>query len=323
VDGAPRPGTALTLSHWPGTPTPEDLWDDVSAGIVLGALARPDAFPRGVETVSIDHYDADGVIALALLCVEGLATEHGPVLLEAARVGDFDVVTDRRGALVAFGLGSLLDVERAAALLGVPGPGADVRERTAWAATEALRVLPTLAEDPERHRALWEVEAGAYDASVRSFSEGWASIEEHPAIDLAVVRVEVAHPGAAAAAWGGAPLHPAAVHSNTERLRVATVAAGRVEVRYRYESWVRLVSRRPLPRVDLTAVATELSKAETGGASWVFDGAGAITGALHVAGGRPSTLDPERVVEWVGGHLEVLDGGPPAWDPYSVPTLPS
>jgi hypothetical protein len=75
--------------------------------------------------------------------------------------------------------------------------------------------------------------------------------------------------------------------------------------------------------VDLTAVATELSKAETGGASWVFDGAGAITGALHVAGGGPSTLDPERVVEWVGGHLEVLDGGPPAWDPYSVPTLPS
>jgi hypothetical protein len=101
---------------------------------------------------------------------------------------------------------------------------------------------------------------------------------------------------------------------------VATIAAGRVEVRYRYESWVRLVSRRPLPRVDLTPVATELSGAETGGARWVFDGAGAITGALHVAGGGASTLDPERVVEVVRGHLETLDSGPAAWDPYSVPT---
>ena len=321
VDGAPREGTALTLSHWPGTPTPEELWDDVSAGIVVRALTRPDLFPHGVESVSVDHYDADGVIALGLLCVEGLAREHGPILVEAAHVGDFDVVAGRRAALVAFGLGALADVERAAPLLGstVPGDGpGGVMDRTAWAATQALRILPSLVDDPERYRTLWEDEVEAYDASARSFSDGWASIEEHPEIDLAVVRVEVDHPGAAAAEWGGAPLHRAAVHSNTERLRVATVAAGRVEVRYRYESWVRLLSRRPRPRVDLTSVAVELSRAETAGARWVFDGAGAITGALHVAERDTSSLDPERVVEIVGRHLEVLDAGPPAWDPYSV-----
>jgi hypothetical protein len=320
VDGAPRPGTVRTLSHWPGTPTPGDLWDDTSTGIVLRALARPDALPRGVELATVDHYDADGVIALGLLCVEGLADQHGPVLAEAARAGDFDVVTGRRAALVAFGLGSLLDVERAAARLGVPAPPGDGMERTAWAAEQALQILPALVDDPERHRALWEDEARAYDASVRALAEGWASIEEHPAVDLAVVRVEVSDPGAAAATWGEAPLHPAAVHSNTACLRVATMAAGRVEVRYRYESWVRLVSRRPRPRVDLTPVAVELSGAETAGARWVFDGAGAITGALHVAGGGVSTLDPEWVVEVVGRHLGVLDAGPPAWDPYSVPT---
>jgi hypothetical protein len=69
-------------------------------------------------------------------------------------------------------------------------------------------------------------------------------------------------------------------------------------------------------------VATELSKAEPAGARWVFDGAGAITGALHVADRDTSSLDPERVVEVVGRHLEVLDAGPPAWDPYSVPSGP-
>src|ERR1700733_13664848 len=90
VDGAPRPGTVCTLSHWPGTPTPEALWHDVSAGIVITALARR-ALPDGVEAVSVDHYDADGVLALALLCVEGLADRHGAFLVEAARAGDFDV----------------------------------------------------------------------------------------------------------------------------------------------------------------------------------------------------------------------------------------
>jgi hypothetical protein len=320
VDGAPRPGTVLTLSHWPGTPTPHALWHDVSAGIVLRALARPDQWGAGVESASIDHYDADGVIALALLCVEGLAARHGPLLVEAARAGDFDVVTGRHAALVSFALGTLGDVERAAPLLGVPAPGGEAMERSAWAATQALRLLPTLADDPERHRVLWEDEAVAYDASVRSLAEGWATIEERPEFDLAVVRVDVADPRAATAGWGGARLHPAAVHSNTERLRVATMAAGTVCVRYRYESWVRLVSRRPRPRVDLTATATELSKAEPAGARWVFDGAGAITGALHLADGDASALDPEGVVEVVCRDLEILDAGPPAWDPYAVPT---
>jgi len=319
VDGAPRAGTVCTLSHWPGTPTPEELWHDVSAGIVVRARARPELLPDGVEVASIDHYDADGVIALALLCVEGLADDHGPLLVEAAAVGDFDVVRDRQAALVAFAVGALGDVERAAPLLGVLVPEGDVMARTAWAATEALRVLPGLVEDPERHRALWAAEAEAFDASARALHEGWASIEERPGHDLAVVRVDVTHPRAGAAAWGGAPLHRAAVHSATQRLRVATIAGGRAVVRYRYESWVRLVSRRPRRRVDLAPVAAELTTAERAGARWVFDGAGAITGALHLAEGAPSTHDPEHVVEVVCRHLEYLDAGPAAWDPYAVP----
>ncbi len=307
-----------TLSHWPGTPTSEALWHDVSAGIVMAALARHE-LPADVEAVSVDHYDADGVVALALLCVEGLAADHGSFLVEAAQVGDFDVVTRRDAAVVAFAVQALGDVERAAVVLGVDRPDAEVADATAWAATEALRILPGLVDDPERYRALWADEAAAFDASCGAVSEGWASIEERPEHDLAIVRVDVTHPDAPKAAWGGAPLHRAALHSATPRLRVATIAGGGVEVRYRYESWVRLQSRRPRRRVDLSAVAAELTRSEASGGCWVFDGAGAITGALHLAPGTRTTLDPEHVVDEVGRALEVLDAGPPAWDPYAVP----
>jgi len=318
VDGAPRPGTVATLSHWPGTPTPEALWDDVSAGIVLRALARPELLARRVRTATIDHYDADGVIALALLCVDGLAAEHGPLLVEAARVGDFDVVTERRAALIAFALATLGDARRAEAACG-PAPRGDVMAMCAWSATGALSVLPALAADPAGHEALWAEEARAYDAASGALARGWAVIEERPEHDLAVVRVDTTHPGAGTAAWGDAPLHRAAVHSATSCLRIATVAGDRLDLRYRYESWVRLVSRRPRPRVDLAPVAAELTRAEDGGASWVFDGASAVTGALHVAGGGPSTLDPAHFVETVCSRLDTLDAGPPAWDPYALP----
>jgi hypothetical protein len=306
-----------TLSHWPGTPTPVALWHDVSAGIALRAVERSDVFPELVDTVSIDHYDADGVIALALLCVEDLAADHGRLLVDAARVGDFDVVTDRNAAVIAFSVNALHDVERAAVALGVAVPDGEGLDRTAWAAAQALHILPALVEDPERYRLLWAEETDSYDASSRALADGWATIEERPEHDLAVVRVDVAHPDAPRAMWGGAPLHRAAVHSNTDRLRVATIAASRFELRYRYESWVRLERRRPRPRVDLAAAAAELTRAEGAGGRWVFDGAGALTGALHLADGGASTLDPEDVLSLVCQRLAVLDAGPPAWDPYA------
>jgi hypothetical protein len=318
VDGAPRPGTVCTLSHWPGTPTPVELWHDVSAGIVQRAVARPSLLPDDVDAVTVDHYDADGVIALAVLCVEGLASDHGPLLVEAARAGDFDVVTVPGAAVVAFALGALGDTDRAAAALGVspPSPGVD---RTAWSVTRALSILPGLVDDPDRYAALWSDERAAFDVSTRGLSEDWVTVEDRPEHDLAVVRVDQSHPDANGARWHDAPVHRAALHSGTECMRVATVVGGRVEIRYRYESWVRMQSRRPRPRVDLDPVAAELTKAEGAGARWVFDGAGAITGALHLADATPSTLDPEDVLDRVCSKLDILDAGPPAWDPYAAP----
>jgi hypothetical protein len=324
VDGAPRDGTACTLSHWPGTPTPEDLWRDLSAEIVLEALARPERLPGGVDAATIDHYDADGVISLAMLCVEDLATSYGPLLVEAARVGDFDVVTRRDAALVAFALrgimvGDCVAHEPDDATSG----GLGFLALCARAADEALRILPELAADPSRHEALWRGEAAAFDAGRDALARGWASIEERPEHDLAIVRVDTSHPAAAEAAWDGAPLHRAVVHSDTDLLRVATLTASRFELRYRYESWVRLVSRRPRPRVDLAPVARQLTEAEPDRARWSFDGAGAITPALHLDGKQPSGLSPDLFVDVVGEQLAALDAGVPAWDPYAASAVPS
>jgi hypothetical protein len=98
---------------------------------------------------------------------------------------------------------------------------------------------------------------------------------------------------------------------------VATVAGDRLEFHFRYESWVRLAGRRPRPRVDLERLAQLLTAAEETTGRWAFDGAGSITGSLHLVGeGAVSTIEPERFVELVAAELALLDDGPPAWDPY-------
>jgi len=60
IDGAPRRGTAYTLSHWPGTPTPPGLNADLSArSYVMRSNTR--SYSPVCQSVSIDHYDVDGV----------------------------------------------------------------------------------------------------------------------------------------------------------------------------------------------------------------------------------------------------------------------
>ena len=52
VDGAPRPGTVLALTHWPTTPTPRRLWHDLSAEIAFAYLADPGVWVDGVDAVT-------------------------------------------------------------------------------------------------------------------------------------------------------------------------------------------------------------------------------------------------------------------------------
>lgn len=315
VDGARRPGTVVTLSHWPGTPTPRRLWADTSAEIVLAARRHGwKDLPRGIEVATVDHYDADGVIALAMLVLDGVADAHGARLVAAARAGDFDVIEDRDDALVAFALRALRHGE-------LRWPETDCRpdaapDTTASAAWRALEHLPRLVSRPAAFEELWGPEDSAYRAALALRTSEHLTIEEHHGLDLAVVRVDEDDPLLDAAGWEGSSVHLGVVHSATSCLRVATLVGRRYSLRYRYESWVRLVSRRPRLRVDLAGLADRLSSAEADGGRWHFDGAGAITPSLGRLDGSESTLSADQFLSEVTSCLSALDEGPPAWDPY-------
>ena len=170
-----------------------------------------------------------------------------------------------RAALVAFAVDGVVDAERAAAVLG-PSPAAtgwtagvgapprhlascpvSPRTRSATSTCGATRPPPTTAPVGPWPRD------GPASRSFPNTTSPWCT-------STTPIRTRPA------AAWAGAPLHRAAVHSATPCLRVATVAGRRVELRYRYESWVRLEATRPRRRVDLGALAAELTGHEEHGA---------------------------------------------------------
>jgi hypothetical protein len=266
---------------------------------------------------TIDHYDEDGVIALSLAVVDGLAERHRELLVEAARVGDFGVVFDRRAALISFSLAALSDPRRTPleSVRACANERAKHLEACGFAAAHALTILTELASDPLRFESLWHDEAAAFDAAVKGIGD-WIDIEEVPEHDLAIVRIAPDRSTEPLGGWGDL-VHPAALNSATDRMRIATIAGHRMQLRYRYETWVWLESSRPRPRVDLSGLAELLSGLEPQAVRWSFDGAGAIRPVLQTVGGAPSGVPADLFLAQVKRAFSDLDSGPPAWDPYA------
>lgn len=299
VDGSAHADTLVTLSHWPGSATPEVLRDDLSAQIAFHYLDHPELHVPA-EVVSNNHFDQDGLMSVYALVDPDGAQSRRERAIDVARAGDFGTYRDRNSVRIAWTL----------AMLEEAMPDGDPYE-------VLLERVPELLDHPERFRELWAEEDAHLNESEAAIASGAVTIEEIEELDLAVVTVPEA--------WARVPvhrftismhqpLHPTAVNQATERFRILYVHGQTYELQYRYETWVRYLSRRPPGRIDLTALADELTALEPGEVHWIFDGVGAIAPTLHlVGGGAASAIAREHFRERV---VQVLATGTSSWDPY-------
>jgi hypothetical protein len=302
----------LTLSHWPGSPTPPPLARDLSTEIALAYLDDP-SYRVEAEFVTSDHLDEDGLAALFVLVNPEIARSSAELLVEVARVGDFGIVRDERAALVAFALAAWFDPGRSPEPVADPG--------TSWTAhcyDRLLRRLPELLERPERARDLAAPELDHFVHDRDAIARGVVALTEFPRSDLAVVTMPTDVDPDGLEGPSGFGLHRAAIHSATAAVRVLLVAGRRYRYYDRYETWVNYVSR-PLPgRRDLGPLARRLTEEERGTAQWVADGPGTLVAGLGVADGDESSLTPDHVRRAIESYL---GRAPVAWAPAS-PTGP-
>jgi hypothetical protein len=307
LDGSPTEGTVLTVTHWPGYPPPEAIADDLSAQMAFRLLDHPELVPDGVELVSNNHFDQDGLVSLFALCRPEDARARQPFLEDVARAGDFAVYADRDAARVSMALSTMA---------GDDARPDDYLERTGGLYEELLGRLPELCDAIQGHPDLWAEEDASLTASEAALASGAVQLEEIPDVELAVVTVPDGAPDAGGHRFGGdwaSGLHPMAVCSATERLVLATVRDGRYEVEHRYESWVQLRSRPLRQRRDLIPLAERLQEEETAATTWSATDIGGLIPRLTTAG-EPSSVAPDRFVEVLVDHLRTA---PPGWDPFT------
>ena len=315
VDGSATEGTVLTLSHWPGSRVPESLRADLSAEIAVKYLEQP-AMHVAADVVSNNHFDEDGLMGVFALVAPDATGAHRDLLIDVARAGDFGWSRTRDAARISFAISTLVDPD-VSPLDHVIFEG-DYPQIAAHLYRELLPRVPQLLEDVDGARVLWTDEDAHLTASDDAFDQGRATLTERPDLDLAIVHVpddavdRAVHRFTQPRASG---LHPMAVHNRTQMTRVAYVSGRRYEVQLRYETWVQLVSRTPLPRPDLSLLAKRLDEHETSGGSWQFDGVGAITPALTLHGAEESSITPD---EFLLELCSFLADAAPAWDPWAL-----
>jgi Family of unknown function (DUF6687) len=313
VDGAAGPGTILTLSHWPKSGTPAGLKRDTSAEIVFAYLDSPSFHvPAGI--VSNNHFDEDGLIGICALLEPATAGKYRELLLDAASAGDFGVFQRRDAARMAFTISAYADPKTSplsAELFTRPYP-----EMAGQLYAELLNLMPRLLTNLDAYRQHWEAEDQKLAVSEELIETGRITIEEKTALDLAIVRLPedlAAQRVHRFAQTRLAACHPFALHSRTRCTRLLLIQGQRIEVRYRYESWVQLASRRPPPRADLQGFAEELNQKETSGGRWAFEGVERITPRLHLEGSAATSLSAGLIQERLERYLSTA---PRAWNPY-------
>jgi hypothetical protein len=298
VDGYPADGTLITLSHWRGSGSPDELADDLSTQIAFRYLDRPD-LKVDADLVSNNHFDEDGLAGIYAVLHPDEALARREQIIEVASAGDFGVFADRDAARIAFSLMTMADEDRSnlgSEIFSRPYP-----QQSALLYEEGLARFPEMLEHPDRFKGLWQLEDAWFERDDERARTGAITIEERPEIDLAIVRLPDDGDPAFESEFSLLGAHQSAIHNRTRLNRVALIRGDRYAVRYRYETWVQYVSTPTMPRIDLSPLAEDLTAQETGDSRWEFDGNDALTPWLKSS--AASSLTPEDFVATVDGFL--------------------
>src|SRR6266498_4956155 len=87
---------SVHFSHWQGNETPAQLKADTSTEIALNLVAASnrERLTRGIELVTNNHFDTDGVLSVWTVLTGEHALELSEKLIPAAEAGDFSEFTN-------------------------------------------------------------------------------------------------------------------------------------------------------------------------------------------------------------------------------------
>ena len=304
VDGTVA--NAVHFSHWEGNHTPAPLRADTSTEIALNLVASPrrEEFTRGIELVTNNHFDTDGVLSVWTVLAGERALGLRDELIAAAEAGDFSEFTGARAVRASI----VIQGGEGAVAEGVGSPlarhlagGADVAESRAYELV--LPEVESVLTRTDEYESLWRESWDAIESALESFASGRSRVAEDEGSRLSVITLAPDLYGESGfkPTRHAAPYTAIAHNARGRVFLVATPTGGgwSYRVDYPYYSWAVTVVRPRVARRDFTELIERLNELEGDGAgTWKADRS-ELTSALKFldARGAPaaSRLGPDAV----------------------------
>jgi hypothetical protein len=305
---------AIHFSHWKGNQTPRSVKADTSTEIVLNLVAAPDrdALTQGIDLVTNNHFDTDGVLSVWTVLTGAPALELNDKLIAAAEAGDFSELRTEdgvRASIVIQGFDSSLDQEGGSPLANQLA-GEVVRD-DARAYELVLPEVERVLTQTNDYESLWREPWGRIAAALDSFANGTSQVveDDDAKISLVTLAPEIFSEAGFKPTRHAAPFTAISQKAKGQIFLIATPLdrGWSYRIDYPYYSWAETIVRPTIKRRDLSAFISELNRIENSSSgSWCLDSAELASAAKFAdPGGKlaASALQPDVVAAQLRSFL--------------------
>lgn len=314
---------SIHFSHWEGNETPVELKADTSTEIALNLVASPnrDSITQGIDLVTNNHFDCDGVLSCWTVLEGEHALQHRDLLIAAAEAGDFSEYSSDDGVKVSIAIQGAEqaspnndDGSPLAQMLAGREMATRIVDNDALSYELVFPEVERLLTNVNAYESLWREGWNQVAAALESFESGKSRVKEYAdsRISLVTLSPEIFNGGSFSPTRHSAPFTAISKYARGEMFLIGIPASGGWFYRldYPYYSWAETVVRPRIVRRDLTTALRLLSEKEDNrNAQWQTD-LREMTSAvkfLDESGSLAvSRLEPDEVVEAlvVGTRLE-------------------
>jgi hypothetical protein len=306
---------SVHFSHWQGNETPAQVKADTSTEIALNLVASPnrDRLTRGIDLVTNNHFDTDGVLSVWTVLTGEPALELRDKLVSAAEAGDFSELTSDDGVRASLTIqgpdpaGNESDSGSPLAKHLNGGAVEDDARAYELILPEVERVLTNISAYEDLWREGWERIATA----VENFENKKSTVEELADVGMCLITLapETFGPGGFDPAKHATPFTAISRYARGQLFVIGTPYRNGWSYRidYPYYSWAETIVRPRIERRDLTSMIARLNDLETSTEGrWLADGsemASAIKFRDQAGTLGASRLRPDEVAKAVREEL--------------------
>lgn len=268
---------SIHFSHWEGNETPAEVKADTSTEIAINLVTSPnrDALTRGIDLVTNNHFDTDGILSVWTVMTGERADEHRDVLIAAAEAGDFSEYSTAKGIRVSL---AIQGEDQASP----NNSGSPLSRRLAGAEVDDPRAYELILPEVERlitriddYEDLWRNGWQLITDAIESFEMGGSRVKEFPDSQLSLVTVapEIFKGGGFNPTRHAAP-YTAISHFARGTLFVIAIPASDgwfYRMDYPYYSWAETLKRPTVERRDFTNILQRLNERERNAGRWQMD----------------------------------------------------